>query len=135
MADWRREKINPIEFIKEYWPELDISHIEYDPNFKRTDRKYWIVRGQSHDGTQMFTFQLLREVVMPLMTQQSFFKPEISIDPDRIIGMKYKVGPILLTTAYGTVDLPCGRYPGQRERARIAVCSECVYSSDSRGDQ
>jgi len=40
--------------------------------------------------------------------------------------MRYVVGPMLLSTVFGVVDLKCGRYPGQRERVRIPVICEVV---------
>lgn len=127
MASFRKEKINPIEFMAQYWPKADLSHIEYIPEMKRSDREYWIIRGGGHDGTQMFTWQMLQDVVMPILRQESVLKAKIIEDP-KWIGMRYKIGPILLSTCYGMVDLKCGRYPGQTERARMAVICEKVFA-------
>lgn len=127
MASFRKEKINPIEFMAQYWPKADLSHIEYIPEMKRSDREYWIIRGGGHDGTQMFTWQMLQSVVMPILRQESVLKSKIIEDPNWI-GMRYKIGPILLSTCYGMVDLKCGRYPGQTERARMAVICEKVFA-------
>lgn len=125
MKNWRREKINPLEFIKANWPDFDCSHITYDANFKRSSREYWIVRGGGHDGTQLFTWEMLRDAVAPLMLQQSCLKSKIP-DAEAGRGMRYVVGPMLLATVFGMVDLKCGRYPGQRERVRIPVICEVV---------
>lgn len=132
MSNWRREKINPVKFINDNWPDIDTSHIVYDPNFKRQDRQYWIIRGGGHDGTQIFTFEMLRDAVAPLVTQQSCFKRDIIENDVGLIGMRYRVGPMLLSTVYGMVDLRCGRYPGQRERVRIPVISTKVYAEQTK---
>ena len=130
MSNWRREKLDPIKFLTENWPGIDVSHIEYDPEFKRGDREYWIVRGGGHDGTQIFTWRMLRDAVAPLALQQSCLKSKILENDPGLIGMRYRIGPMQLSTVYGMVDLKCGRYPGQRERVRIPVICEKVYAND-----
>lgn len=127
MSKWHREKINPIEFMQQHWPGIDISHIEYDPGLKRSGRQYSIIRQTGHDGTLLLTLQLLRGAVIPLMKQESCFKPDMVDNDTGLIGMRYKIGPIQLSTCVGMVDLKCGRYPGQVERVRIPVICEKVY--------
>lgn len=127
MSKFRKELINPIEFIKSNLPNAYTDHIEFDPKMKRSDREYWIIRGGGHDGTQLFTWETLRDAVLPLMQMQSFFKSKEPDSWEGIVGIKYKVGYISLATAYGMVNLRCGRYPGQVERVRIPVRCELVY--------
>lgn len=118
---------NPIELIKDYWPEADISHIEYDPSMKKGD--YQIVRQSGGDGTLLFTIQMLQKALLPLVNMSSFFKPNAPKSWDNVKSIKYKIGPIKHATVFGMVYLRCSKtnkYPGQRERVRIPVISLIV---------
>jgi hypothetical protein len=44
--------------------------------------------------------------------------------------MHYIIGDARLATVFGEVDLPAGRYPGQRDRVRIAVKAIPIYSTE-----
>lgn len=94
-------------------------HITYDPSLVP---QYRIIRQQSHDGTQIFTLDLIRDSMMHLFTMNSYYKP-MGLPPEDCY-VQYTVGTIRLVTVYGTVDIPAGRYPGQRERIIIPVTCE-----------
>lgn len=94
--------------------------ITYDPTLKP---QYRIIRQQSHDGTQMFTSQMLAQAMEPLLCGTSYYKPE---PPEAGMVPRYTVGKIKLAIAYGRVKLPAGEYPGQRERITIPVRVEWV---------
>lgn len=121
MANWERHRINPIEWMKKRGWQTD--HITYDPKMRKGD--YSIIRGSTHDGTLLFTNELLQEALVHLAAKASFHKPreaEFKAAKD----VRYVVGPLRLATVFGTVDIPAGRYPGQRERVRIPVRMLCL---------
>jgi len=108
-----REWINPLECLKERG--IDASEwLTFDPHVVP---QYRIIRQQSHDGLVAFTEQMIGEVLDGLATRTSFYKP----DGPPARPPKYIVGWLRLAVAYGKVDLPCGRYPGQRERITLPV--------------
>ena len=97
------------------WENEYHSHISYDP---LVIHQYERREGCSHDGTLIFTRQLAQRVLLPLMEGRSYFKPEGQ--PEGMIP-QYTVGRIKHITAFGIVDLPAGRFPGQRERILMPV--------------
>ena len=111
----RREWINPLDYIRDQMGIAEAGEwITFDP---KVDYQYRIIRQQSHDGLVAFTEELIARALLPLVTRTSFYKP--AGEPDKF--RHYVVGWLRLATAYGMVDLPCGRYPGQRERLTIPV--------------
>jgi|GEM_PF-5842788 len=102
--------------------------IAYDPTVQP---QYRIIRQQAHDGTLMFTQQLLTEALRPLLLRTSFYKPE---PPAPGYVPRYTVGEIKLATVLGRVDLRHGARPGQKERITIPVCVEWVREGDDKGE-
>ena len=124
-----KQRHNPIELMKKYWPNAGISHIEYDPNMKKGE--YFIIRQSGGDGTMLFTLQMLQEALVPLINMQSFYKPKDPGDWSGVKAIKYKIGPMRHVTCFGMIFLKCSsdhKYPGQRERVRIPVSCEIVYT-------
>ncbi len=124
---WFREKINPIDIMKSFWPGIDLSHIEYCPNMLKKDgdvNQYYIVRQSSHDGTHCFSQELLILALEGLVYKFSCHKSQNDIICS---GVKYKIGPVKSLGIFGRVNLPCGRFPGVRQRVRILVQSEPTY--------
>lgn len=129
MKGFKKQKRNPIELAKKLWPELTddhLAHIEFDESLKPHKGQFDIVRQTGHDGTMIFTVKMLQDVLINPIKMQSHFKGETP-DFERLRGIKYRVGYIYHSTAFGMVDLKIGRYPGQVERARMAVICEYVY--------
>lgn len=116
---------DPLELIKQFWPEAETDHITYDPNMKKGD---WdIIRWYGHDGTLMFTREMLQEGLINIVNQLSYYKPT---EPDwnKVIGINYVIGPMRHATVFGMVKLRCSKtrlYPGVKERIRIPV--KCEY--------
>ena len=113
---------NPIDLIKSWWPDADISHIEYDPDMRKGE--YQIVRQSGGDGTLSFTIDMLQKALLSLVNMQSFYKPKAPESWDGVRSIKYKIGPIKHATCFGMILLGCSKthkYPGQRERIRIPV--------------
>ena len=126
---WHRERINPIDYLKKLgWPT---EHVTYDPKMRKGD--YSIIRQTTHDGTLLFTLELLERTLHPLASRTSCHKSQES--EARPENMRYVVGPLRIATVYGTVKLPCSdtmRYPGERQRTRIPVrASVTVSASDT----
>jgi hypothetical protein len=116
-----RHRIDPVMWMRKLgWPT---DHITYDPKLRKGE--YQIVRGSTHDGTLLFTHELLGKALEPLADKSSYYKPrEAEFTADTWHKVRYVVGPLKLATVFGEVSLPCSdtmKYPGQRERVRIAV--------------
>ena len=124
MSDFHRDYINPLDLINSYWSDVDISHIEYDSDLKVKDSDYCRIEQGGHDGTLLFTIELLQKSLLPLLNKSTY---HISVDMDKVKDIKYKIGKIRLSTVFGMVNLRCGRYPGQVERVRIPVVCEYIY--------
>lgn len=126
MANFYRDRLTldeAMRFIGATWAGK--PHIEYDPSLKP---QYRIRRGCAHDGTLLFSVELMRDALMPLFDRVSYYK-RMGEPPDGMIP-KYTIGPIKRFSVYGKVDLPAGRFPGERERVVIPVRCEYV---DARG--
>ena len=133
MIKFKRQKINPIDVIRN---QLGVTcdHITYDPNLKKSGCQYQIIRQCSHDGTMVFTCELLADTLINLANMESYAKNFPPADFNKLVAIKYTVGPIWLSTVYGQVKLPAGTYPGQRERTRMCVVCEYVYADEHQGD-
>lgn len=119
-----RERHNPIDMIKYFWPTADVSHITYDPSLRKGD--FDIIRQSSHDGTLIFSDEIIQNTVITLANMQAYHASRPP-DWDMLDHIKYVVGDLKIAIVYGTVDLPAGRYPGQKERTRIPVKCEYIY--------
>lgn len=123
MKNFRRTRLSLDEAFTFIGAELLIGklpHITYDKN---VNHQYRIRRQQSHDGTVMFTREMLSKMLYNLATMQSFYKP--LGEPPANCDVIYTIGEIKIITTFGNVDLPAGNYPGQRERMSIPV--KCEY--------
>ena len=106
------------------WVKGMAPHIAYDPN---VDYQYRVVRTSTHDGTLIFTQELFQRALFPLAYRQSHFKREA---PPVGFAPEYTVGRIRRAAVYGLVNLPCGKYPGQRESVTIPVRVKWVPAKD-----
>lgn len=127
MSDFKKERHNPIDLIKKFWPDANTDHITYDPELKKGE--YNIIRQCGGDGTLMFTLEMLQKGLIGIVNGNSFFK---KTEPDwsRLIGIKYTVGGMKHVTVFGMLKLRCSetqKYPEQRERIRMPVKCEYVY--------
>lgn len=115
MSNWSRQRLNPVDQLKMLG--LPCDHITYDPKLRRGE--YDIIRGSTHDGTLIFTRELISKALINLADRSSYYKPKGWKE-----GMRYRVGPVRIATVFGTVNLPCGRFPGERQRVTIPVITE-----------
>ena len=135
MGGFKKQKHNPIDLIKSWWPEADMRHIEYDPNMKDDDRDFWMIRQSGGDGTHMFTIEMLQKALAPIVNMRSYCKDSEPKDWSKVKSIKYKIGPIRHATVFGMIQLRCSsdrKYPGQRERVRMPVKCEYVLDSTTR---
>lgn len=115
---WHRQKINPVEWLDGRVNGDITPFITFDPNLRGSDRDYWIIRQCSHDGTLLFIQDLIEKTLSPIVSKESCHR---DFQPPEGEDVHYTIGWLKLSTVYGRVDLPIGRYPGQRDRARLAV--------------
>lgn len=120
---------SPIDLIKSYWPEANTEHIEFDPEMGRRDGEYCWIEQCGHDGTLMFTIEMLQKALLPIVNKTTSFK---KTEPDwsKVRDIRYRVGPICHAIAYGHLKLRCSetrKYPGQRERVRYPIVCEYVF--------
>ena len=117
--------------------ELDKQYITFDeackmfdikrPDFitvdkslnRRNEGEYQIVRGHTHDGTLIFTKQLIGEVIENLIHKSSYHIPNIR----EVVG--YTVSDISLASVFGRYNINGTIMHGERQRARITV--KCKY--------
>lgn len=90
---------------------------------KGVQHQYRIIRESKHDGTLVFSSDLLLDAMQNLIEGTSFFKQE---PPPEGKLPRYTIGTIRRAVVYGMVDLPCGKVRGQRERITIPVRVEWV---------
>jgi hypothetical protein len=122
-----KSRYNPIDLMRQWWPNADLSHIDYDPKMIKGD--YDIVRQSGGDGTLLFTIQMLQESLLPLVNKQSYFKPENPV-LENVVNIRYTIGPMKHVICFGMVELgglEGKKYPGQHERVRIPVCAYLEY--------
>jgi hypothetical protein len=90
--------------------------IAYDPKVKP---QYVIRRASKHDGTFVFSKELMLKALMPLFEKSSFFIPD-GYAPNGM-EMRYTVGRIKRFSVYGKVRVPVGMILGQRECVLVPV--------------
>lgn len=128
MSDFSREFHNPIELIKEWWPEANIDHITFDPSFKSKDRDYWRVASSGGDGTYQFTIDMLKKCLLPLVNKSTYYNKISEEDILRAVDIKYVIGKVWHARVYGMIYLRCSKdrkYHGLKECARIPV--KCIF--------
>jgi len=124
---FKREKLNPIDLISQFWPNADHSHLTYDSSLKMRGGQFDIIRYCGGDGTLAFTIDMLQDVLVNPMNMASHCKSD-NVDFDKIKKINYTIGPVYHSTVYGSIELKCGgKYTGQRERARMPVICNYIY--------
>jgi hypothetical protein len=125
---FKKQTHNPIDLIKRFWPEADVSHITYDPKLKKGD--FNVIRQSGGDGTLTFTLEMLQKGLIGIVKMESFCKSKEPSDWSKVKAIKYTVGSMRHATVYGMINLRCSsehKYPGQRERIRMPVKCEYIY--------
>ena len=122
MSDFHRQRLTLDQAMQAIGAEWNGEpHITFDP---AVQHQFVIRRGMAHDGTFAHRMQLIQTALMPLFQRSCYFKPMGEL-PAGMMPI-YTVGTIKLFSVFGLVDLPAGRYPGERERIVIPVRCEYV---------
>jgi len=113
-----RRYITPMEAFKYFGLEMP-EWITFNPKLtKRNGAQYDIIRQTTHDGTLIFEKKLIGKTIEDLANKSSFCKID---NQEGVIDRKYEVGYISIATVFGIVELPIGKYPGEKQRARLPV--------------
>jgi hypothetical protein len=113
-----RRYITPMDAFKYFGLEMP-EWITFNPKLtKRNGAQYDIIRQTTHDGTLIFEKELIGKTIENLANKSSFYKID---NQEGVIDRKYEVGYISIATVFGIVELPIGKYPGEKQRARLPV--------------
>ena len=113
-----RRYITPMEAFKYFGLEMP-EWITFNPKLtKRNGAQYDIIRQTTHDGTLFFEKELIGRTIENLANKSSFCKID---NQEGVIDRKYEVGYISIATVFGIVELPIGKCPGEKQRARLPV--------------
>ena len=135
--DWKKTttvKLNPIEVIsemlkrtqtqvKDYEGTIKLGHIKFN---KDIIPEYHLIRESTHDGTMIFTQELLDKSLLCLINRTTCFIPTQPKDASTVKDIKYTIGEITLTYEFGIKDLPCGKCEGVTNTMSIPVRCEYV---------
>jgi hypothetical protein len=128
MKKFKKERHNPLELIKSFWPKANVDHIIYDPNLKVGD--FNVVRQSGGDGTLSFTLEMLQKGLIGIARMEVCCISNEPSEPSKVKGIKYTVGSMKHATVYGMINLKCNpdrKFPGQRERISMPVKCEYIY--------
>lgn len=102
-----------------------VIEIYYDPN---VEKMYERRERSTHDGTMLFTHEVLTKTIGVLTRGESYYKPHGVPDIAKIKKIKYTIGDIELKTEYrDKVKLPVGEFPGQIDDTSMPVRVEYEY--------
>ena len=125
-CQFSRQYENPIEHIYNLWGNINIDHITYDPKLYKS--KYYIIKQHAHDGTFLFTRDLIQAILHPIISKRSYYKTD---KIDNIKNIKYTIGSLKVIKCYGNIWLPISlehTYPGLKERMILPVTSFITYN-------
>lgn len=117
---WERRRENPIEWMRGFWPDADLSHITFNP---KVEKQYRIRRQGGSDGTLALVHADMQEALLPLVNMQTFYKPDQpDCDLTGVRRIEYEVGLMSWVTGYGRIRLRCGGvHNGEIDRFSIPV--------------
>ena len=134
MRMWKREKINPVEFIKNNYnsdllnlsedsDEISIT-IAYDKTLTKKLSDYCIRRQMSHDGTSLlFTYGLILQPINMVVLGESCHRRYENVDLSKVKGVHYTIGDMSLITTWKDD----GKGLRQRERVSLPVKMQYIY--------
>ena len=95
-------------------------YINFDPGIIP---QYRIRRASTHDGTFLFSKELMLKALSPLFSRASYYKP--MGEPPAGMVPEYTIGMIKRFSVFGDVVVPAGKIFGERECVVIPV--RCKY--------
>ena len=120
------ERINPMDLIKKYWPNVDISHIEYNPHLKPSAKQYYRAEQCRHDGTVIFTTEMMQKCLAPIINKQTYFKPTAPSNLSAVKDIKYTIGMMRYIVIHKRIKINCGYIDGQIERVKVPIICEYI---------
>jgi hypothetical protein len=128
MSDFRKEWLTLDELAGiARVPAFFYPHVTYDPALQP---QYRIRRQTTNDSTLIFLMEMIERALLPLINCETYYLPMRL--PEEGFVPQYTVGRIKLATVFGMVDLPCGRYSGQRQRLVIHVSVRYVPKESAK---
>ena len=135
MKPYHREKLtldDAMMFAGIEWVEdrsIMHRHVRFDPKLEHDYRR---IERARHDGTLLFSIELLQKALSPLFDCTSYYRRNGPC-PDGHVSV-YTVGYIRRAIVFGTIELPdAGRIRGQRESIIIPVKCEYIKFEDFLG--
>ncbi|MFO1442899.1 hypothetical protein KDN24_06675 [Bacillus sp. Bva_UNVM-123] len=127
----KTNRINPLGRISDilsssgYGENLRLGHVTYNENVN-SSYDYQIIRSLEHDGTLLFTQNLIDEVLFPIIKKQSYSKNTITeAQLKTVTDINYTIGDIILESEYG---VKVKHFNGMRDTATLPVRVEYVFS-------
>lgn len=100
----KKELINPVERISAiledngYPGGLVLEHVTYDKSLNE-DYDYQIIRSSTHDGTFLFTINLIDETLTPVINKATYCKKD-DVNIDEVKDIRYIIGDLMLKTEF-----------------------------------
>ena len=106
-----------------------LGHITTDASVGMRNSDFYRCKGSTHDGTLLFTWEIMSRLLAPLVYRESF---PVSRPPDwpRLKEIKYTIGLCRQAVVSGRFDINGTMMWGQRERMRLPVRVEYVYGGE-----
>ena len=84
----------------EYSDDLVLQHIAYDQSVNE-EFQYKIIRTITHDGTLIFTYDLLLKIFEEILNKKTQYKPSLeNINLDDIEDIHYTIGDVYYESIY-----------------------------------
>lgn len=119
MTDFMRQEMSrdeALSFAGLKGVYVDERDILFDPG---VDPQYEIRRQATHDGTRLFSVDLMRTAFFPLLAKMSYYIP--MGDPPEGMEPRYTIGRVKRFAVFGLFSVPAGTIYGMRERVVIPV--------------
>lgn len=133
--------LNPITQIDNlfkvdgYEGKLIFSHIKYDEKLNN-DYDYQIIRQSSHDGTFLFTSQVVGDALNPLVRMESYCAKDLTEEEiKQVQSIEYTVGDVKLETEYRRVITGAGEIPGVTDTVSIPVRCKYTFRKEANANE
>jgi hypothetical protein len=102
MTNYDKLRINPIDYIEKNIA-IGIDYIQFDEKLTKPEADFYIIRQQSHNGTYLFTRELINEALSGIVNRTSFCK--LNMPKEGIKAVKYTLGSLKIATVFGNIKL------------------------------
>ena len=120
MKSFRRKTIDTKTFISDIWPEHkdDLTHISYDKNMKFKDCDARYVRRCGHDGTLLFSQEMLEKLLINILNSKIHYKNN---DLYKTHKVEYVLSDISNAAVFTKIKTGAGMIDGMRESASVMI--------------